>query len=65
MHLYVWLKHALVVAYKIIGSDACSELGQVAIVCVVGLIASALIIKPGDHGFAASSAVCGRVIACD
>jgi hypothetical protein len=62
MHTSHWLVRA---AYRTVASDASSQLGQIAFICVLGLIASTLIITPGDHAFAKIYAVCAHITACD
>ena len=50
-------------ALEIFGSTSCSELAEIAILCILGLIASALVIAPGDQTFAALYS-CVRRSAC-
>jgi hypothetical protein len=52
-------------AYYAFASDACSELGQIALLCVLGLIASLLVSTPENHAFAAIQAFRGHIGAFD
>ena len=51
--------------YKMIASDACSLFGEIAVICVLGLVVSLLIITHGGHALASIQAVCGRIALCD
>jgi hypothetical protein len=64
MHRIVRLKRSLAAAQEVFGSAGCTELAQIAIFSVLGLIVSALVITPGDHHFRAIYALCSRIVAC-
>ena len=64
MEPLLYLKRALLVAYGIFGSTSCSELAEIAILCVLGMIASVLVITPGDQTFAGIYALCACMAAC-
>ena len=59
-----YLKRALLVAYGIFGSTSCSELAEIAILCILGMIASVLVVTPGDQTFAGLYTLCGWLFAC-
>jgi hypothetical protein len=53
MHRIVWLKRALSEAHDALGSTSCTELAQISILCIMGMIASMLVIASSDRTFAA------------
>ncbi len=52
------------IALEIFGSTSCSELAEIAILCILGLIASVLVITPGDQTYAALYLLCSSIGAC-
>ena len=64
MERLLLLKRTLLVAYQVFGSASCSELGEIAILCILGMIASVLVITPGDQTFAALYTLCAWLAAC-
>lgn len=64
MERHFFLKRMLLVAYEVFGSTGCSELAEIAILCVLGMIASVLVITPGDQTFAAIYTLCAWMAAC-
>ncbi len=64
MERHFFLKRMLLVAYEVFGSTGCSELAEIAILCILGMIASVLVITPGDQTFAGLYTLCGWLFAC-
>jgi len=54
----------LLVAYDVFGNTSCSELAEITILCILGMIASVLVTTPGDQTFAAIYTVCTWLAAC-
>jgi hypothetical protein len=65
MHRIVWLKRALSEAHDALGSTSCTELAQISILCIIGMIASMLVIASSDRTFAAVYGLCTRIMACN
>jgi hypothetical protein len=65
MHTSVWLKRILAVVHEELGSAGCTELAQITIFSLSGMIASMLVIAPGDRTLAAIYTLCARIIACN
>jgi hypothetical protein len=65
MHRIVWLKRALSEAHDALGSTSCTELAQISILCIMGMIASMLVIASSDRTFAAVYGLCTRIMACN
>jgi len=64
MELLLFARRTLLVAYEVFGSASCSELAEIAVLCVLGMIASVLVITPGDQTFAAIYSLCAWISAC-
>ena len=64
MDRIVRLKRAFAAAHAMFGSASCTELAQIAIFSLLGMIASALVITPSDHHFIAIYRLCARIAAC-
>ena len=65
MERLLFLKRALVVAYNVFGSTSCSELAEIFILCILGLIASVLVMTPGDQTLGGVVALCQMLFFCD
>ena len=64
MFTFTRLRRAFFIALEIFGSTSCSELAEIAILCILGLIASVLVITPGDQTYAALNLLCSSIGAC-
>ena len=64
MDRIVRVKRAVAAAHAMFGSASCTELAQIAIFSILGMIASALVITPGDHHYIAIYTLCSRIAAC-
>ena len=65
MERLTFLKRTVLVAYEVFGSTSCSELAEVAILCILGLLASILVITPGDQTLGGLVALCQMLSQCD
>jgi hypothetical protein len=64
MFTLVRLKRALFVAQEIFASADSTELAEIVLLCLLGMIASLLIITPGDRTVAAIDTLCSWIAAC-
>ena len=60
----LWLRRALVAAYSAFGSASCSELAEIAILCLLGMIASFLVMMPGDQTLGGLLSICRLLSRC-
>ena len=58
----LWVRRFLYAAYSAFGSASCSELAEIAILCLLGMIASFLVMMPGDQTLRGLVTIC-RVLA--
>jgi hypothetical protein len=65
MHRSAWLRRALSVVYEEMGSAGCTELAQITIFSLSGMVFSMLVIAPGHRTLAAIYTLCARLIACN
>jgi hypothetical protein len=64
MSIFATLWRAFLTALEVFGSTSCSELAEITILCILGLIASVLVITPGDQTFDALYLLCSSIGAC-
>jgi len=64
MERLFFLKRALAVTYNVFGSTSCSELAEIAILCILGMIASVLVMTPGDQTLGGLIALCQILSQC-
>jgi hypothetical protein len=60
----IWLKRAYWVARETFGGASCTELAEIAILSILGMMASMLVITPGDQTLAAIFTLCRWIVAC-
>src|SRR5215469_10987682 len=60
----LWVRRVLVAAYDAFGSASCSELAEIAILCLLGMIASLLVLTPGDQTFHGLLTICQLLAQC-
>lgn len=65
MDALLWVRRALVAAYFGFGSASCAELAEIAILCLLGMIASLLVLIPGDQTLDGLAALCQMLLLCD
>ena len=65
MERLLFLKRALEAAYNVFGSTSCSEFAEIVILCILGLIASVLVMTPGDQTLGGLIALCQMLSQCD
>lgn len=61
----LFFKRAFVVTYTVFGSTSCTELAEIALLGILGLIASVLVITPGDQTLGGLVALCQMLSQCD
>jgi hypothetical protein len=59
-----WIRRVLIAAYDAFGSASCSELAEIAILCLLGMIASLLVEMPGDQTFRGLVTICRLLAQC-
>jgi hypothetical protein len=64
MERHLFLKRALVATYAVFASASCSELAEIALLCILGLIASVLVMMPGDQTLGGLIALCQMLSQC-
>ena len=60
----LWVRRFLYAAYSAFGSASCSELAEIAILCLLGMIASLLVLTPGDQTFRGLLTICRALAQC-
>ena len=60
-----WLKRTLLMAYEVFGSASSTELAEIAILSILEMIASVLVMTPGDQTFDAIYSLCISIAACN
>jgi len=60
----LWFRRVLIAAYSAFGSASCSELAEIAILCLLGMIASVLVLTPGDQTLGGLQTICRLVAQC-
>ena len=60
----LWVRRFLYAAYSAFGSASCSELAEIAILCLLGMIASFLVLTPGDQTFRSLQTICRAFAQC-
>jgi len=60
----LWFRRVLVAAYSAFGSASCSELAEIAILSLLGMIASMLVVTPGDQTLGGLQAICRFLAQC-
>ena len=61
----LWVRRVLAAAYVALGSATCSELAEIAILCLLGMSASLLVLTPGDQTLGGIVALCQMLFQCD
>jgi hypothetical protein len=59
-----WVRRLLAAAYDAFGSASCSELAEIAILCLLGMIASLLVMMPGDQTLRGLVTMCRLLASC-
>jgi hypothetical protein len=59
-----WVRRVLYAAYTAFGSASCSELAEIAILCLLGMTASLLVLTPGDQTFRGLLTICRLLAQC-
>ena len=59
-----WVRRVLVAVYDAFGSASCSELAEIAILCLLGMIATLLVEMPGDQTFRGLVTICRLFARC-
>jgi hypothetical protein len=65
MTAFFWVKRYLVAAYFAFGSASVFELAEIAILCLLGMIASVLVMTPGDQTLDGIFALCRLLLECN
>jgi hypothetical protein len=60
-----WVRRYLAAAYIAFGSASVSELAEITILCLLGMIASLLVITPGDQTLDGIFALCHFLPECN
>ncbi|HEY1502722.1 MAG TPA: hypothetical protein VGF92_00415 [Stellaceae bacterium] len=64
MATFFWVRRWLNAAFAAFGSTSCSELAEIAILCLLGLIASVLVMTPGDQTLGGLISLCQMLARC-
>jgi hypothetical protein len=60
----LWMKQILATAARIFGSISSTELAEIIILSLLGMIVSALVLTPGDQTLTAVLELCNRIAEC-
>jgi hypothetical protein len=65
MAAFFWVRRYLAAAYLAFGSASVSELAEITILCLLGMIASVLVMTPGDQTLDGIFALCRFLLECN